>query len=94
MVENIYIKVWGGIGNQLFIYAFARYISLNWDGKVGLEIYSGFRGDDYHRIYKLDRFSITLPKSNFLSSLFFSFNRKYPLLKTPFLSFLSTDYRE
>lgn len=81
MVENIYIKVWGGIGNQLFIYAFARYISLNWDGKVGLEIYSGFRGDDYHRIYKLDRFSITLPKSNFLSSFFFSFNRKYPLLK-------------
>jgi hypothetical protein len=81
MVENIYIRVWGGIGNQLFIYAFARYISLNWDGKVGLEIYSGFRGDNYHRIYKLDRFSITLPKSNFLSSFFFSFNRKYPLLK-------------
>lgn len=84
MVENIYIRVWGGIGNQLFIYAFARCISLNWDGKVGLETHSGFRGDGYHRIYKLDCFSITLPKSNFLSSLFFSFNRKYPLLKRLF----------
>lgn len=94
MVENIHIRVLGGIGNQLFIYAFARCISLNWSGKVFLETYSGFRGDGYHRIYKLGRFYITLPKSNFLSSLFFSFNRKYPLLKTPFLSFLSTDYRE
>ena len=94
MVENIYIRVWGGIGNQLFVYAFARCVSINWLGKVSLETYSGFRGDGYHRIYKLDRFYITLPKSNFLSSLFFSFNRKYPLLKTPFLSFLSTDYRE
>ncbi len=84
MVENIHIRVWGGIGNQLFIYAFARCISLNWAGKVGLETHSGFRGDGYHRIYKLDCFSITLPKSNFLSSLFFSFNRKYPLLKRLF----------
>ena len=84
MVENIHVKVWGGIGNQLFVYAFARYISLKWDGKVWLETHSGFRGDGYHRIYKLDRFSITLPKSNFPSSLFFSFNRKYPLLKRLF----------
>ena len=83
-MKNIYVRVWGGIGNQLFVYAFARCISLNWDGKVGLETHSGFRGDGYHRIYKLDRFSITLPESNFLSSLFFSFNRKYPLLKRLF----------
>ena len=81
MVENIYIRVWGGIGNQLFVYAFARCISLNWLGKVSLETYSGFRGDGYHRTYKLDHFHITLPKSNFFSSFFFSFNRKYPSLK-------------
>lgn len=81
MVENIYIRVWGGIGNQLFVYAFARCISLNWLGKVSLETYSGFRGDGYHRTYKLDHFHITLPKSNFFSSFFFSFNRKYPPLK-------------
>ena len=81
MVENIHIRVWGGIGNQLFIYAFARCISLNWSGKVSLETYSGFSGDGYHRAYKLDHFYTTLPKSKFSSSFFFSFNRKYPLLK-------------
>ena len=36
--KDIILRVWGGVGNQLFIYAFAKVLSLITDCKVTLDI--------------------------------------------------------
>lgn len=82
MKQKIIIRVLGGIGNQLFIYAFARLLSLeNKDIVVKLETRTGFRNDYYNRSYKLDRFNTQLQKATFFESLFFKIERKYPFLR-------------
>jgi hypothetical protein len=58
--DNIIIRVRGGVGNQLFIYAFARSLSLNLGRAVILETRTGFLRDSYKRKYCLDKFNINL----------------------------------
>ena len=43
--KDIILRVWGGVGNQLFIYAFAKVLSLITDCKVTLDIRTGFAND-------------------------------------------------
>jgi hypothetical protein len=50
-------RLYGGLGNQLFIYAAARAISLRSNAPLVLDIYSGFiRDKEFKRQYKLDYF--------------------------------------
>ncbi len=53
--KDIILRVWGGVGNQLFIYAFAKVLSLITDCKVTLDIRTGFANDGYKRVYRLER---------------------------------------
>jgi hypothetical protein len=54
----IVVKLFGGLGNQLFQYAFGKKISLKTNQKLYLEIESGFKNDPYERNYNLSPFNI------------------------------------
>jgi hypothetical protein len=52
-------QIRGGIGNQLFIYAMVRRLSLMNGVPLYLDIKSGFQGDRYRRTYGLSVFKIS-----------------------------------
>lgn len=54
------IKLKGGLGNQLFQYAFARRIAFETGDVVKLDAVSGFTNDFFKREYILDNFDIIL----------------------------------
>ena len=45
----IIVRVLGGLGNQLFVFSFARYLSLKLDRSVFLETRTGFLRDTYKK---------------------------------------------
>jgi Glycosyl transferase family 11 len=56
--RKITVRIKGGLGNQLFIYAAARRLALVNDAPLELDHVSGFRNDPFGRQYSLHRFSI------------------------------------
>ena len=50
---KIIVRNKGGVGNQLFIYAFSKSLSLDLKGELLLDNYSGFKRDYYKRTNKL-----------------------------------------
>ncbi|MDR2920962.1 MAG: alpha-1,2-fucosyltransferase [Tannerella sp.] len=78
------VRVWGGIGNQLFIYAFAKLLSLRYHIPVFLEKRTGFTNDGYHRKYKLNRFNISIETVAIYYTLFPLVNKKNVLKKIIF----------
>lgn len=54
----IIARVFGGLGNQLFIYAFARQLAVRNKVPLKLDISSGFQRDIYHRSFCLNHFNI------------------------------------
>ena len=62
---SIIIRVKGGIGNQLFMYAAARRLALMNNQELLLDSISGFVNDQkYNRKYQLDHFNIPCQKAN------------------------------
>lgn len=56
---KVICRIFGGIGNQLFIYSAARRLSIKNGAKLCLDIKSGFESDfEYRRQYQLHHFSI------------------------------------
>ena len=67
---KIIARFFGGLGNQLFIYAAARRLALVNDTEVVLDDVSGFTHDVvYQRQYQLDHFSIPCRKATALERL-------------------------
>jgi hypothetical protein len=63
-------RIYGGLGNQLFIYAAARRLALVNRAELVLDDISGFAYDDvYRRHYQLDHFSIPCRKANLAERL-------------------------
>ena len=59
-MKYVHAQLRGGLGNQLFIYAHAKSISLAQNRKLVLDVYSGFFKDKlYERSYELAKFNIT-----------------------------------
>lgn len=56
-------RLFGGLGNQLFIYAAARRLALVNGAELVLDDVSGFAYDSYQRHYQLDHFSISCRKA-------------------------------
>ena len=77
MQTCIIIRVRGGLGNQLFIYAFARFLSLKLDSSVLLETRTGFLIDSYERKYNLNKFNIQLKACPWYLALYFPLKHRF-----------------
>ena len=85
MMKYIYAQLKGGLGNQLFIYAHAKSISVNQNRKLVLDTFSGFINDEkYKRTYELDKFCIS--PDNLISNDKSMFSRKFIKRISLFLS--------
>lgn len=58
MKKAIVARIFGGLGNQLFIYANARAIALRNGAKLYLDTTTGFRDDPYRRFWCLGHFNV------------------------------------
>ncbi len=64
-MSKVYVRIIGGIGNQLFCYAAARRLALANDAELIIDDVSGFILDKrYRRRYQLDHFNIPCRKAN------------------------------
>ena len=80
----IVVRLMGGLGNQMFQYAFGRSVSENNQTELKLDILSGFKEDYYGRTYSLGHFNIIeqfaeikeLPKLRFSHTESVSFKGK------------------
>ncbi|MGB6220487.1 alpha-1,2-fucosyltransferase [Haloferula sp.] len=61
-------RIWGGLGNQMFAYAFARALSLRNNDELILDTRLGFEGDPYGRVYCLDKYQIDFPEASSLDT--------------------------
>ncbi len=67
----VIVRLQGGLGNQLFQYAFGRAVAIRSAAPLVLDTFSGFQRDAYRRSYSLAPFAIAadiLPKSQAFSS--------------------------
>lgn len=63
-MSKLIVRIKGGIGNQLFTYAYARYLSLKNEYELVLDSTTGFSYDfKYKRKFQLDNFSIQARKA-------------------------------
>lgn len=68
-VNKIIPRIFGGLGNQLFIYAAARRLALVNGAELVLDDVSGFTYDSYKRHYQLDHFTIPCRKASMMERL-------------------------
>jgi hypothetical protein len=63
-MSKIIVRIFGGLGNQLFIYAAARRLALKNDAELVIDDVSGFvRDHQYERFYQLEHFNIPCRKA-------------------------------
>jgi len=64
LMDRVFVRIFGGLGNQLFCYAAARRLALVNDAELVLDDVSGFAYDhQYQRHYQLDNFAIPCRKA-------------------------------
>lgn len=95
-MKKISIYLSGGLGNQMFQYAFGRALSLKLSCNLVIDDWSGFIRDyQYKRNYELDYFDIYPRKSNFIQKLpiwmlkfeqYFSKNKVQKIYKANFMA--------
>lgn len=78
--RKVIVRVLGGLGNQLFIYAFARSVSLLLGIPVYLEYRTGFIKDEYKRKYLLDNYNIRLNACHMYESMYFPIQSRIPIV--------------
>jgi hypothetical protein len=72
----IILRIIGGLGNQLFIYAFGRSLEIKHDFEVSFDTYSGFKKDTYNRKFELDNFNIKIKKATLSEALYFPIQKR------------------
>lgn len=70
------LRLLGGLGNQLFIYAFGRALEINYEFDVSFDTYSGFKKDLYNRKFELDNFNVKIKTASLYESLFYPINKR------------------
>jgi len=97
MRKKIYVRIFGGLGNQLFIYSCAKSLALQKEACLVLDSKSGFLKDVYQRSYKLDCFDIDDRRSGWAIFLYIFFRKRVPaiskILKPGILFLRETDSR-
>lgn len=76
----IILRLLGGLGNQLFIYAFGRALELEHNLEVYFDTYSGFKNDSYNRKFELENFNVKIKKASIYDSLFYPINKRSKLI--------------
>ena len=57
-------KLFGGLGNQMFIYAAAKGIAQISNQKLTFDFYTGFEDDSrFRRVYELKQFNLSVQES-------------------------------
>jgi hypothetical protein len=74
----VVVRLFGGLGNQLFCYAAACRLSIANNCELIIDHITGFDRDPYNRVYMLDNFKITAKKASYFQRLepFSSVRRK------------------
>ena len=54
------VRLWGGLGNQMFQYAFGRRIAVESGQQVKFDLASGFKHDPYRRRFALGTFNVEI----------------------------------
>lgn len=92
-MDRIIARIFGGLGNQLFIYAAARRLALLNDAELVLDHVSGFAHDRiYQRHYQLDHFALPFRKATALERLE-PFSKARRFLKRKWNQYLPFDQR-
>ena len=76
MINKAIVRVKGGLGNQLFIYSFAKYLTLKYGINVLLDNKTGFVKDQYNRKYLLDNFDIGLKDCSLMQAAFIPLKKR------------------
>ena len=63
-MAKIISRIFGGLGNQLFIYATARAMALRTGAELTLDTRTGFKNDPYERTFALRHFNIRYKEAN------------------------------
>jgi len=68
--DKVYLRLSGGLGNQLFMYAASRRLSMVNNADLVIDISSGFASDPYMRKFELDSYPISFIKPSFFVRFF------------------------
>ena len=77
--KKIFIRLKGGLGNQLFIYAFAIYCKKNMECNVLIDDFTGYVKDAYGRKPMLEMIGIKFKKTSVLENIYITLCRKFSL---------------
>ena len=83
--KKVFIRIKGGLGNQLFQYAAAKAMAKRNNAELILDVYTGFYADRYSRRFELHNFLIDAKIDSYISVFFFS-------LKRLFIKFLNSKF--
>ncbi len=72
----IIVKIFGGLGNQLFCYAAAKALAEKTKMPLYVDLYSGFQKDFYKREPALTHFNVPIKRAGTLGSFKFPFSTK------------------
>tara|TARA_B100000963_G_scaffold8671_1_gene6751 strand:- start:23034 stop:23843 length:810 start_codon:yes stop_codon:yes gene_type:complete len=84
--NKIYIRLKGGFGNQLFIYAFAIYCKRYFGCDILIDNYTGYVKDVYGRKPMLEMIGIKFKKTNVLQNFYITLCRKLVFGKITYLN--------
>ena len=100
MIKNkstLCVRVFGGLGNQLFIYAYARAASLKYGYKLIFDLKSGFLRDQYGRKPELKKHIAGCLAANLSMLMEYAITKKFPNLSSHIFKsrlFIEADSRE
>ena len=86
-------RIYGGIGNQLFIYAMAKKIAKLNNAELMLDINSGFINDKYKRNLMLNYFNINIIEADKFRSYISFFGRLRRIIIKSLNTFLPTKFK-
>lgn len=77
---KIVLRLKGGLGNQLFIYALGASISKAFGKSIFYDLRTGFLKDDYQRVPRIKELNTEIIESNLYQIILFYFTKKSPKL--------------
>lgn len=93
MSKKVIARQFGGLGNQLFIYATAKALSCRTNSELVMDINTGFRNDAYNRDFSLHHFNIDFRIANRFESFDFPSGKVWRYFFRRFNSFLKDKNR-